>query len=365
MSFPPSGHAHQASAIASRLFLASLATAELMTVYLGLRLGLYDALAASGPLTVAGLGTGAGIDERYAQEWLEQQAAAGLVEVDDTERPAGDRVYTLPSGHAEALTRPDSPYSVAPMALLPVGGIAGVLPLLLDAYRTGGGVAYCAFGGDLRGGAGGLNQAVFMHHLPGWIRRALPDVHGRLAAGASIADVACGSGWSSIALARAYPAATVHGFDLDPRSVADARGNAAAAGVGDRVGFAVRDAAEPDLAGRYDLVCLFDALHDMAQPVAVLRACRSLRREDGGCVLLMEPRAAERAAAPADEIERFLYAVSVLHCLPVGRSEQPSAATGTVLRPAAVQALAREAGFDRAVPLPVEHRFHRLYRLTG
>nr|BFE59209.1 class I SAM-dependent methyltransferase [Dactylosporangium thailandense] len=364
MTFAPAGHAHTAAALATRLFLAGLATAELMTVYLGLRLGLYEAMA-DGPLTAAGLAARAGVDGRYALEWLEQQAAAGLIEVDDAGRAAAEREYTLPPGHTEALIRSGGPNSVAPMVLLPVGGVAGVLPRLLDAYRTGGGVPYAAYGDDLRGGDGGLNQAVFLRQLPGWIRRALPDVHSRLGAGAAIADVACGSGWSSIALARAYPAATVHGFDLDPASVADARANAAQAGVADRVSFAVRDAADPQLAGRYQLVCLLDALHDMARPVPVLRALRSLRAERDGCVLLMEPRAAEQPVAPADETERFLYAVSVLHCLPVGRFEQPSAATGTVLRPAAVDALAREAGFERAHPLPVEHRFHRLYRLTG
>jgi 2-polyprenyl-3-methyl-5-hydroxy-6-metoxy-1,4-benzoquinol methylase len=359
------GDARAASAVATRFFLAGLATAELMTTYLGMRLGLYTALADAGPLTPGGLAERAGIAPRYAREWLEQQAVSGMVTVHDAGVTADERAYLLPAGHAEALTKPDSPYSVAPMALLPVGGVAAVLPDLLAAFRSGGGVPYASYGGDLRGGQGGLNQAVFRHHLAGWVRRALPDVHRRLAAGdGAVADVACGTGWSSIALAKAYPRSHVDGYDLDADSVADAQRNAKAEGVSDRVSFHVRDAADPELAGRYALVCLFDALHDMSRPVAVLRACRSLRG-DGGAVLLMEPNAQEEFGAPAGEIERFLYAVSVLHCLPVGLAETPSAATGTVLRPSVLRGYAEEAGFTETRVLPVEHRFHRLYRLLG
>jgi 2-polyprenyl-3-methyl-5-hydroxy-6-metoxy-1,4-benzoquinol methylase len=359
------GRAAQAQAFATRMFLASLATAELMTTYLGLRLGLYDALAGGGALTAGELAERAGVAPRYATEWLEQQAAAGIVEVDDAAASPAARRYTLPVGHAEALTRPDSPFGIAPFALLPVGGIGAVLPRLLEAYRTGGGVPYADYGSDFRGGQAGLNKSIFDNQLPGWIAAALPDLHERLRRGpARVADVGCGSGWSSIALARAYPAVDVDGLDLDEASVAEATRNAAAAGLADRVRFAVRDAADPALHGRYDLVCVFDALHDLARPVEVLTACRALLA-GSGCVLLMEPNVAERFTAPAGETERFFYAVSLLHCLPVGLAEAPSAATGTVIRPDTVREYATAAGFTTVDVLPVAHRFHRLYRLGG
>jgi 2-polyprenyl-3-methyl-5-hydroxy-6-metoxy-1,4-benzoquinol methylase len=358
-------HLVQAKALAVRLFMASLGTAELMAAYLAMRLGLYDALATAGPATAPQLADRAGIAIRYAREWLEQQAVSGIVDVDDVTKAPEERVYTLPPGHAEALTQPDSPFSVAPLALLPVGSIATVLPQLIEAYRTGAGIPYAQYGADFRGDQAGLNQSVFLHHLAGWIKTALPEVHSRLAAGgARVADIGCGAGWSSIVLARAYPSAGVDGFDLDEASVANALRNAARAGVAERVTFAVRDGADPALAGSYDLVCIFDALHDMAHPVDVLRTCRALRA-DGGCVLLMEPNAAEGFTAPASEIERFLYAISVLHCLPVGLAEQPSAATGTMIRPGTVRTFATEAGFADVEVLPVGHQFYRLYRLVG
>lgn len=350
----------EATALGTRLFRASLGCAELIATYLGVRLGLYEALARRGPATPPQLAARAGIAPRYAREWLEQQAACGNLRVVDSTRPPDARVYELPAGHADALVDPDSPHYVTPMTVLPATGIAGVLPELLEAYRTGAGVSGQRYG-DFHGGQ--LNRPTYLHHLPGWIRMALPDVHERLLRnGAHIADVACGSGDSSLALARAYPGAHVDGFDIDPSAIAAAAHGAAEAGLADRVRFRVADAVAGDPDEAYDLVCVLDALHDMAQPVPVLRRCREGCAATGA-VLLMEPRTEERFGAPAGELERFMYACSVLHCLPVGLAQQPSAGTGTVMRPATVRAYAAQAGFARVTVLPVEHRFHRLYRL--
>jgi SAM-dependent methyltransferase len=350
--------------MALRVWRCLLDTQELLTVYLGVRLGLYDQLATHGPATVAQLAARAGIAARYAREWLEQQAVAGLLTVDDPAKPADDRRYTLPAGHAQVLTLSDDPLSLAALAVLPLGGVARALPQLLEAYRTGAGVPDSAYGEDWRNGHSGANRALFAHQLAGWIASLLPDVHARLSSpGARVADVACGAGWSSIALARAYPHLIVDGFDLDAAAIADATANAARAGVGDRVRFAVRDADDPELAGGYQLVCLFDALHEIGHPVAVLRACGALRAADG-CVLVMDARVADAFTAPGDDVERFQYATSVLHCLPACLSTEDSAGTGTVLRVDAVRALAVEAGFAQVYPLPVTDRFHRLYRLA-
>jgi SAM-dependent methyltransferase len=357
----------QARALGTRLFLGGLAAAELMTVYLGVSLGLYQALG-TGPATPDQLAGRAGIAGRYAQEWLEQQAVAGLVEVDDPAAEPGQRRYRLPEGHRQALAEAASPACLAPLTVLPVGGIAPALPRLAEAMRSGAGVPYDGYGEPLRAAQSGLNRPVFEQQLAGWIRTALPDVHQALRRpGAAIADVGCGTGTAALVLARTYPGAQVRGFDRDPAAVAAARAGVPAAAAG-RVRFEVRDLAgpvpAPDGAGPdgYDLVCVLDALHDLAQPVAVLRACAGMRKP-GGAVLLMEPRAEERFTAPGSDTERFLYAVSVLHCLPVGLAEQPSAGTGAVLRPATVRRFAAAAGFGRTTVLDVAHRFHRLYRL--
>ncbi|QOC91674.1 class I SAM-dependent methyltransferase [Micromonospora craniellae] len=355
----------QARVFAVRMWTSLLATQELLATYLGVRLGLYDDLAAKGPGTVGEIAARVGVDPRYAREWLEQQAVAGVLTVDDASAPADERVFTLPAAHAEVLTVSDSPLSMSALAVLPLGGVAAALPALLEAYRSGDGVADAVYGVDWREGHAGANRAMFTHQMAGWLRRHAPDIHTRLVGTpARVADVACGAGWAGIGLARAFPRIAVDGYDIDPEVIADATGHAADAGLSDRVSFAARDAADPDLAGTYDLVCLFDALHEIARPVEVLRACRRLCA-DGGSVLVLDARVAERFAAPADEIERFQYATSVLHCLPACRSQQPSAGTGTVLRPDAVRDLAAEAGFAAVTQLPIDDRFHRLYRLIG
>ncbi|WP_313896088.1 class I SAM-dependent methyltransferase [Streptomyces sp. YIM 98790] len=345
-----------------RFFGAGLAAAELMTCYLGLETGAYRALADAGPATPAELARRAGLDERMAREWLEQQASAGVLRVENPGQPPERRRFGLPPEHAEALLDADSPHWIAPLVVMPMAGMASVLPQLVAAYRNRTGLPPSAYGEAMRSGQADLNRGVFRHHLAGWMARHLPDVEARLhLPDAVITDVACGSGLSTLTLARMFPLARVHGIDLDPASIADARRRLARSSLGDRVTFAVQDAAESGRDGGSMLVCVFDALHDMSRPVEVLRSCRRMLAP-GGAVLLMEPAVAEQFTPQPADTERFHYAVSVLHCLPVGMSETPTAATGTVMRPATVRAYAREAGLDTEV-IDVGHLFYRLYRL--
>ena len=185
---------------------------------------------------------------------------------------------------------------------------------------------------------------------------------------ARVADVGCGAGWSSIALARAYPQARVDGFDLDAPSIELARRHAAAAGVADRVAFHARDAADPALAGAYDLVLAFETIHDMARPVEALRTMGRLAGA-GGAVIVMDERVGEAFTAPGDPTERLFYGSSILFCLPTGLAdgtpERPSAGTGTVMRPATFRRYALEAGFGGVEILPIEHDFFRFYRLVA
>jgi SAM-dependent methyltransferase len=351
-------------ALAERMFGAALATIDIFTIYVGVRLGLYQALVDSGGCTQGELAERAGIHPRYAQEWLEQQTVTGIIDCADRTVPAAERRYSLPAGHEMVLLDPQSPASMAPVTLAAIG-IAGVMPQLLEAYRTGAGVPYAAYGADFRDGQAGFNRPAFTNLLAAeWLAGALPDLHARLSSGGDvrIADVACGAGWSTIAFANAYPQARIEGYDIDDASIADARRNAAEQGVGDRATFEVMDAA--DLApGAYDLVCVFEALHDMSRPVEVLRALRKMRAP-GGTVLVMDERTADSFADSEGPIEAFLYGASVLHCLPVGLAEQPSAGTGTMMRTDTVRQYAQEAGFDDVEVLPIEHDLFRFYRLV-
>jgi 2-polyprenyl-3-methyl-5-hydroxy-6-metoxy-1,4-benzoquinol methylase len=360
ISAPASG------ALVERLFSATIDALELLSVHLGTRLGLYVALRDGGPMTPGELAAAAAIHERYAREWLEQQAVAGLIEVEDAAAAPEERRYRLPAAYAGVLADPDDPEHVAPFATM-LAGIGGIMPALADAYRTGGGVPYAEYGMDFRHGQGGINRPAFRHDLPAeWIP-AMPDVQARLADSerpARVADVGCGHGWAAVAIAQAHPAVRVDGIDLDPASVRDAREHAAAAGVADRVRIREGDAADLAGSGPYDLVLLLEVMHDLARPVESLAAIRAALAP-GGSLLVADERVADAFQAPGDEIERMMYGWSVLHCLPTQMVEQPSAALGTVMRAGTVRELAREAGFGEVDELPIENDLFRFYRLRA
>ena len=285
--------------IAERLLGALTGAAELFTVELGRELGLYRALRGA-RLTPPELAETAGIDARYAREWLEQQAAAGLL----TAGPAGadpdERRFAMSEEVAAVLLDETGPAYLGTAGQFALG-LGLTLPAVTEAFRTGAGVSYADYGRHIRHGIAAFNRPMFTHQLTGEWLPAVPELDRRLRAtpGASVLDLGCGLGHSSVALALAYPAITVRGVDLDEASVTEARRTAAEAGVADRVSFAVADAAVPAGSG-VDLVTIFEALHDMADPVGVLAAARAALAEGGSVYTTpWTPGSARRAAAPA------------------------------------------------------------------
>ncbi|MGH9189465.1 MAG: SAM-dependent methyltransferase [Acidimicrobiales bacterium] len=345
---------------AGRLFTACLGVMELANVELGVRLGLYEALAGAGPLTAGDLAASAGIVERYAQEWLEQQAVAGVVEVENPVAKAGERRFVLPDAHAHVLTDDDSEACMKPCAAV-VPWVGRVLDMMVGEFRDGTGKAFGEFG--LHDVQAAFTRPVFANHLvQSWLP-ALPEVQARLTAGETvrIAEVGCGEGMAAITIARAYSEARIDGFDVDEASVEVARTKAAEAGVEDRVRFEARDAADPAIDGYYDLVMAVEMLHDVPDPVGILRTMRKLAG-DGGAVLVVDERTEERFTVPTTEMERFFYTFSTLHCLAVSR-QGGGVGTGTVMRAETVRSYAGDAGFAAVQVLDVEHPQFRLYRL--
>ena len=354
-----------AEALVGRLFEASLGMMDVMSVYVGDRLGLYRALHDGGPSTPAELASRAGIDERYAREWLEQQAVTDLLDVEDGGVSADRRRYRLPDAYATPLLDLDSPVSIAPLARSAIAA-AKLLPELLEAYRTGGGVEWADFGPDMIESQGDFNRPWLRGSFATENLPAIPAIHARLTADppARVADVACGVGWASIAIATAYPGVRVDGFDLDPSSIELARANAEVAGVADRVTFAVRDAADPAAAGQYDLVVVIEAIHDLNRPIEVLGAIRGMLRP-GGSALIADERTEDAFTAPGSETERFYYGFSLFTCLPAAMTERPTAATGTAMRADTLRGYAEAAGFGGFERLDEPaHDTLRFYRLT-
>lgn len=248
------------AALAERLFRDAVGALELYTVYLGERLGLYQALAEGGWVTSSELAERTATNERYVREWLEHQATSGLLEVDDARAHALRRRYRLPAAHVPVLADPDDLRYEAYKGVDIVRG-GRPLPQLVEAFRTGDAPPPLPWEPE---GRAEFNRALFLNLLGKRWLPAIPDVDRRLRGEppARVADVACGTGWSSIAMAQAYPKITVDGFDLDVDALALAARHAENAEVADRVSFSVADATSPRMAGRYDLVTIFEALHE-------------------------------------------------------------------------------------------------------
>lgn len=344
-------------AFGGQVFGDALGYFRVLSMYVGLRLGLYEALRDADGLTAADLASRAAIDERYAREWLEQQATAGILEADTGADP---NVFRLPSGHAEALLNPDS-LAFLGATIRQLMSLRGVIDHVVEAFRNGGGLPYDAFGEESIDGQGGANRPVYLTTLPNVWLPAIEPFHERLSAGpARVVDVGCGHGWSSIALARAYPQAEVDGYDPDPLSVQRAQAHAAEAGLADRVRF--HEASGASIEGAADLAMAFECVHDMSDPVSVLGAARRALVNDGA-MLVVDERTRDAFDGTPDDLEAYFYGWSLFDCLPTGLAGNPSVGTGTVMRPETLRGYATAAGFTRFDVLPIEHDAFRLYLL--
>ncbi|HKA69306.1 MAG TPA: methyltransferase domain-containing protein [Actinomycetes bacterium] len=357
---PSAAQADPTEALTERLLQAQLGAFELYALYLGERLGLYRALADDGPATSTELAARTGTVERYVREWLEHQAVSGWLIVDNVAAGPLDRRYTLPPEYIPVLVdQEDVRYA----------GYVGVdivrsgrpLPQLVEAFRHGGAPPRQPWEPE---GRAEFNRALFRNLLGNQWLPSIPAVDRRLRSSppARVADLACGSGWSSIAMAVAYPEITVTGLDLDRDVIERANRNAGTEGVGDRVEFLVADATDPGLAGRFDLVTIFEALHDMPRPVEALSAARALLTSSGS-VVIADERAEDEFAAPGTPRDRHNYGWSLVSCLPAVMGDPQTAATGAVLRPAAVRRFASAAGFGTVEILPIDTDFWWFYRL--
>jgi SAM-dependent methyltransferase len=308
-------------------------------IVLGDHLGLYKALRRLGPCTPAELAQTAGVAERYVREWLSAQAASDYVAYDkETGR------FSLTPEQAAVFADEESPTFMA-------GGFEVVAsmyrdePKIADAFRTGAGVGWhehdaCLFRGTERFFRPGYNANLVASWIP-----ALQGVEEKLRNGARAADVGCGHGASTILMAKAYPKSRFTGFDYHAPSIERARAAAAEAGVGDRVDFQVasaKDYPEHD----YDLVAIFDALHDMGDPVGAAAHIRESLKPDG-TFLLVEPFANDELADNLNPIGRLFYSASTMICTPASLSQEVGLGLGAQAGEARMRAVAEKAGFTR------------------
>jgi SAM-dependent methyltransferase len=315
------------------------ATMQAGMVVLGHRLGLYRAMAGAGPLSPAELAERTGTAERYVQEWLAAQAAAGYVAYD----PASGR-FRLPEEQAFALADPAG-HAYLPGAFQLALASLKAEPRIAEAFRTGAGVGWHEQDAEVFDGCEMFFAPGYRANLvESWIP-ALDGVEARLQAGAQVADVGCGHGASTIIMAKAYPRSTFVGFDYHQRSIDWARKAASDAGVSDRVRFEVAPADSFGGDG-YDLVATFDCFHDMGDPAGAATHIRRALADDGTW-LLVEPAAGDHLKDNLNPVGRLYYGFSVLLCVPNALSQQPKAVLGNQAGEARTRELTAAGGFTR------------------
>jgi ubiquinone/menaquinone biosynthesis C-methylase UbiE len=314
------------------------ATAAAGNVVIGHRLGLYKALAAA-PASAQELAERTHTSPRYVAEWLRGQAAGGYLEYD-----AGTDTYSMTEEQAFALANPDGGVYVPGAFVLALGALRAE-PRITEAFRTGTGLGWHEQHDDVFLGCEQFFRPGYIASLvPSWIP-ALDGVAGKLSAGATVADVGCGLGASTILLAQEYPNSRFAGSDYHDRSIEIARKRAGDAGVADRVNFEVASAASFSGSG-YDLVATFDCLHDMGDPLAAARHIREVIKPNGTW-LVVEPFAAEDAAGNMNPVGRVYYGFSTLLCVPNALSQPGGYSLGAQAGEAAIRQVVTEAGFTR------------------
>jgi SAM-dependent methyltransferase len=314
------------------------ATLNTALVVMGDRLGLYRALAGAGPLTPAELAEQTGTAERYVREWLNAQAAGGYVEYD----PDSGR-YTLPPEQANALTDETSPAYLPGFFQLALGSVLDS-PRITEAAKSGEGVGWGDHVHDVHEGCERFFRPGYHAHLVAEWLPALDGVVEKLERGAKVADVGCGHGASTILMAEAFPSSRFSGFDYHDGSIATAGERAAAAGVADRVSFEAIPAASYS-GGGYDLVTMFDCLHDMGDPVGAARHARSTLASDGTW-MIVEPYAGDRIEENLNPVGRAYYGFSTLLCTPASLSQEVGLALGAQAGEARLREVVLGAGFS-------------------
>ncbi len=353
---PPPLDTARADAFLSTVLEHTSATTTTVLAAIGDRLGLFADLAAAGPSTPAELAGRAGIDARYAREWLSAMASAGYLDYE----PAEGR-FTLPPEHAPVLAEERGPRFFGGVHQMLVGMVRPI-DLLVEAFRTGGGVPQSAYDEDTWAGMERFTAGWFDHLLlQAWVP-SMPRVEAALRRGAHVADVGCGRGRALIRLAQAFPSSRFVGFDAFAPSVERARELAAEAGVADRVRFEVRDGAA-GLPGRYDVITTFDVIHDAVDPRGLLRAIRRAVREDGTYVCL-DVNCSHRLEENAGPLGALLYGFSVLYCMTTSLAAAGEGLGTGGFSETVVRDLCAEAGFSGVRLVPLENPFNNLYEVT-
>ncbi len=355
MATPPKIDPAKQEAFVGKVLADTSAAFVTMLAGIGDRLGLFKDLAEKGPATSAELAARAGINERYAREWLAGMASAGYLEYDPTSRR-----FTLPPEHVSALAQEGGPFFFGGVHQ-EVSALAAIVDPLTEAFRKGGGVPQSAYSDHLWNGMERFTGGWFQNLLTQQWIPAMPEVKAKLERGARVADVGCGRGRALIKLAQAFPDSRYVGYDAFEPSIVRATASAQAAGVGDRVTFKHFDASK-GLPEQYDVITTFDVVHDSINPLGLLRAIRQALKANGTYVCL-DINCSDKVEENSGPLGTLFYGFSVFYCMTTSLAGG-GAALGTLgFHEPKVRELCAEAGFSSVRRLPLENPFNILYEV--
>jgi 2-polyprenyl-3-methyl-5-hydroxy-6-metoxy-1,4-benzoquinol methylase len=322
--------------------------------YIGDRLGLFKAMAGAGPLTSAALASKTKLNERYVREWLRAMTAAEYIDYD----PKAD-TYQMSEEQAFVLANEDSPMFVGGVFHFTAPSICNIQKIV-EAFQKGGGISYSEIGPEIPHAIERLFRPGYLNFLAKDWLGAVPGLVGRLQQGASVADIGCGRGQSTVTMGKSFPKSKVLGIDYDRSSIEHARKLAANEGV-NNVEFLQAAAHEIPARKKFDLICSFDCIHDMVDPKATVRAIRSALADDG-VYIWSEPNAKANAYDNRNPVGKMFHSISPMHCMTVSLAHN-GAGLGTVIGEDGARALAKEAGFTQFQRLPIEHPLNQFFAL--
>jgi 2-polyprenyl-3-methyl-5-hydroxy-6-metoxy-1,4-benzoquinol methylase len=343
----------KAKAFADKVFVDMAGAMTAGMGYVGVKTGLFRVMAGKGPMRAEDVARDAKLVPRYVEEWLKGMTAAGYLDY-----ASATQTYSLPDEHAFLLASDDTDHFMGGLfTMVPV--LMRVAPDVATAFARGGGVAFEKFGADGVNGLDLMNRGQYEQRLTSYWLKALPDVKARLEAGGRALDVGCGAGRVSVALAKAFPKATVVGLDPDRESIRQAEATATEAGLSGRVSFVAANTGSVDRGEGFDLITACDCIHDFAAPQLTLKQIRTLLKPDG-TLFIVEPRAADQLEDNINPIATMLYGFSIFHCMTQSLA-QGGPGLGTCMGPARTEALLRDAGFHGFQQLDIKSPTNLFY----
>lgn len=320
--------------------------------------GMFKSMAGAGPLSSDALAERTGSSPRYVEEWLAVMTGAGYVEHDP-----GANTFSLPDEHALFLVDESSEYYFGGL-FQGLPGLLAMTPKLVNAFKTGTGISFADFGSEFPGSLEAMNRPVYESRLVRSWLPAIPGVVARLEAGGRALDVGCGTGVVPVAIAKAFPSATVAGLDFDARSIEIARGYARESGLNDRISFLAEAVEALPTEPGWDLISSFDVIHDLPDPLGAMKRIRSALNA-GGTYLMVEPKVADQLEKNIQNpFARMFQAMSCLHCVPQSLA-QGGPGLGACWGEGRARAMARDAGFTSFERLDIRSPAMAFYALRS